>query len=36
LDIVFLILDQVGNGERNLADSGLGGRKNNSFTGFLF
>uniref|UniRef100_A0A914NLC0 Candidate secreted effector n=1 Tax=Meloidogyne incognita TaxID=6306 RepID=A0A914NLC0_MELIC len=29
-------IDQVGNGERNLADSGLGGRKNNSFTGFLF
>nr|CAD2174044.1 unnamed protein product [Meloidogyne enterolobii] len=25
-------IDQVGNGERNLADSGLGGRKNNSFT----
>uniref|UniRef100_A0A914N6D8 MATH domain-containing protein n=1 Tax=Meloidogyne incognita TaxID=6306 RepID=A0A914N6D8_MELIC len=25
-------IDQVGNGERNLADSGLGGRNNNSFT----
>nr|CAD2163995.1 unnamed protein product [Meloidogyne enterolobii] len=25
-------IDQLGNGERNLADSGLGGRNNNSFT----